>query len=217
MMLAKIMSPPKPASPRLEAINRWLAALAGRAEVQVEKALLALSQRNPKLAFEVTAGANQIADLNRAIEADATTLLSGILEPAQVRSCVAAVKAAGLLMRISEQAVEIARDLQSAPALPPGPVSVLVRLGSLSRQTLGEAIDAFVRNEPDKAIAAARHNGEADALYASLVKDLLGYVAADPSHAESGMRLLFIARSLERISGHAHEIAESVVAAEPVA
>lgn len=196
----------------LKKLRSSVVEMAGAAETQMDGALACLVQRDPALAGEVVRGDGRLDREEQEIEAACMRLLV-LRQPVadDLREVMAALKMANNLERVGDYAANIAkrsaalRDLPETPAL-----AALPKLGRLVRERLGTAIDAYVEGDAQQALQVWRNDDEVDALYSSLVQEVMQSAGAAPERFAGHMHLLFMAKNLERIGDHATNIAEVV-------
>jgi phosphate transport system protein len=85
------------------------------------------------------------------------------------------------------------------------------RMADVAQKMLRESIDAFVREDVDLALQVCREDDDIDDLNGQLFRELLSYMMEEPPTVTRAIRLLFVAKYLERIADHATNIAEMVV------
>jgi phosphate transport system protein len=73
------------------------------------------------------------------------------------------------------------------------------------------SLDALVARDTALARRVCQDDSEVDALNDQIFRELLTYMASDPSTIPRAIRLIFIARSLERVADHATNVAEMVI------
>jgi phosphate transport system protein len=128
-----------------------------------------------------------------------------------LRFIVAALKITTDLERIGDLAVNIAHraeELAPQPKLDP-PIDLLP-MSAMVQSMLKKALDAFVRRDADAAEAVLVEDDMVDAAFRDLFATLIARMKR-AENVERGVRLVFIAKSLERIADHATNIAEQVV------
>jgi len=77
-------------------------------------------------------------------------------------------------------------------------------------EQLKQVLDAFAQRNVEEALSVWRSDGEIDAMYTSLFRELLTYMMEDPRNIGFCTHLLFCAKNIERIGDHATNIAETV-------
>jgi len=110
-----------------------------------------------------------------------------------------------IAVNMCERILELNREPQLKPFLD------LPRMADVAQHMLHESLDSFVREDVDLALAVCREDDVIDDLNFQLFRELLSYMAEDPQTTSRAIRLLFIAKYLERIGDHATNIAEMVV------
>ena len=75
---------------------------------------------------------------------------------------------------------------------------------------LKDVLDAYARQDVNKALAVWRGDEEIDAVNNSLFRELLTYMMEDPRNISFCTHLLFCAKNIERIGDHTTNIAETV-------
>jgi phosphate transport system protein len=110
-----------------------------------------------------------------------------------------------MAVNMCERILELNREPQLKPFLD------LPRMAEVAQHMLRESLDSFVREDVDLALAVCREDDVIDDLNSQLFRELLSYMVEDPQTTRRAIRLLFIAKYLERIGDHATNIAEMVV------
>lgn len=78
-------------------------------------------------------------------------------------------------------------------------------------QRLREALDSFVRRDPEAARKLAPRDDEIDAYYDQIYRELLSYMLADPRTINQATLLLWIAHNIERFADRSTNICERVI------
>ena len=84
-------------------------------------------------------------------------------------------------------------------------------MGERVRGMLHDSLDTFARMDTEKAIMIARSDREINDEYDSLVRQLITHMMEDPRAIKRALRVMWCARSLERIGDHAKNICEYVI------
>ncbi|WP_029007254.1 phosphate signaling complex protein PhoU [Azospirillum halopraeferens] len=196
----------------LKKLRSSVVEMAGAAESQLDRALSALTQRDPTLASEVIRDDGRLDRGEQQIESDCMRLLV-LRQPVadDLRQVIAALKIAGNLERVGDYAANIAKRATAMTDLPDSAaLAALPELGRQVRERLTTVIDAYVEGDADLALDVWRRDEEVDALYTSLCEGITRDAAARPELFTMHMHLLFIAKGLERVGDHATNIAEVV-------
>ncbi|HEV7371743.1 phosphate signaling complex protein PhoU [Arenibaculum sp.] len=196
----------------LSALHETIAGMGGLAEEQLAAAVDALATRSDERAAAVVARDTEIDRAESDAEAKAIRLLA-LRQPMarDLREVVAALKIANNIERVGDFASNIAKRAMALSQLPPaGPMKSLVRMSKLAGAQVHEVIDAYVRQDMEKALAVRDGDAEIDAIYTSLFRELLTYMMESPQQITPCTHLLFVAKNIERIGDHATNIAENV-------
>jgi phosphate transport system protein len=116
------------------------------------------------------------------------------------------------LERIGDQAVNIAQrvlELNQEPQLKP--YIDLPRMAEKAQAMVKGSLDAFVARDTALARRVRADDGAVDDLNHQIFRELLTFMMADPATIPRAIRLMLIARFLERIADHATNIAEDVI------
>ncbi len=110
-----------------------------------------------------------------------------------------------MAVNMCERVLELNQETQLKPFVD------LPRMADVAQAMLRESLDAFVREDVDLALKVCRDDDIIDDLTHQLFRELLSYMIEDPTTITRAIRLLFIAKYIERIADHATNIAEMVV------
>ena len=75
---------------------------------------------------------------------------------------------------------------------------------------LRDVVKSLVHGDAAKAQTLWRTDNEIDEMYASLCRELLTYMMADPGAMPTAINLLFCAKSVESVGDHVTNIADAV-------
>jgi phosphate transport system protein len=190
-----------------------LAEMGGLAERLAADAVDALVKRDTDLAQRVIATDVQIDALLREIEEKAVLTIARRQPMAvDLREVVAALRISNDLERVGDLAKNTAKRVLAldgqyqAPRLLRG----VEHMSDIVLEQLKEVLDAYGARDEKRALAVWKRDGEVDALYTSLFRELLTYMMEDPRHITLCTHLLFCAKNIERIGDHATNIAETI-------
>jgi phosphate transport system protein len=108
--------------------------------------------------------------------------------------------------------VNIAENvIKLLPQAPLKPLIDIPRMAELAEKMTRDALDAFVRKDPELARNVLQRDDEVDNLKDQVFRELLTYMMADPGTIQRALALILISRNLERIADHATNIAEDVI------
>ena len=196
----------------LAALKEKLLTMASKAEAAVNKAIKALMDRDDDLARSVKEEDNAIDQLEIEMDDLAIVLLSKAPLASDLRLITVAMKISHDLERVGDEATTISRravELSQEPQLKP--YIDIPRMAKMALEMLGDALDAFVNANPEKARAVIPRDKEVDALNRQLHRELSSYMVEKPTTITRCLNLMVISKSLERIADHATNVAEEVV------
>jgi len=150
------------------------------------------------------------------LEVQIDDLAMGLLARAplasDLRLITVAMKISLNLERIGDEATTIARravELNQEPQLKP--FIDIAQMAGIALGLLKEALDAFVRKEPEKARAIVPRDKEVDDLNRQMYRELSDYMVENPAAISRCLNLMTVSKCLERVADHAANIAEQVV------
>lgn len=123
----------------------------------------------------------------------------------------AALKIAGDLERIGDQATDIAEIALTLKGELDGELSAHLReMGDRACSILHDATEAFVERDAERARATIGEDAQIDALFESVKSDVVRGIQDEGSVASNLVEALMLAKYLERVGDHAQNIAEWV-------
>ena len=183
------------------------------ADLQNQKTPSCLVERRPSLAEEVIQRDDEMDQLE--IEVD--NLCYEVLALEQpvardLRFIATALKIVRDIERIGDIAVNIAEranELLQEPELKrlidlPIMVDAALRI-------LKDSLDAFVNSDAELAEKVIQDDHLIDDIYEHMFRELLTYMIEDPRYITRALKLIFIAKHLERVGDHSANIVEMVV------
>lgn len=197
----------------LENLRRSISEMGGIAEKMTAEATDALVRRDAALAQAVIAADRRLDALQKDIEERAVLLIARRQPMAiDLRETISAIRVSGDLERIGDLAKNVAKRVTAISDQAPAQKIVLgVRhMSDLAEAQLKDVLDAYASRDTQAAHDVWARDGEIDALYNSLFRELLTYMMEDPRNITPCTHLLFIAKNIERIGDHATNIAETV-------
>jgi len=182
------------------------------AESAVSQAVQSLVQRNDILARQVQANDDLMDQLEVEIDDLAIQLLAKAPLASDLRLITVAMKISQNLERVGDEATTIARRAMELSQEPPLKTFIdIQRMAGIALGLLKEALDSFVRKEPEKARAIIPRDKEVDALNRQMYRELSLCMVENPSTISRCLNLMTVSKSLERVADHAANIAEEVV------
>jgi phosphate transport system protein len=197
----------------LRELRNRIMEMGGCAEKSVVGSIDALLKRDVDLARSVIELDAIIDAHQRAIEESAILVIARRQPLAlDLRELVSAIRVSNDLERIGDLGKNIAKRVVALDGQVP-PLNAFGGFGSLADLVLGQlkqVLDAYAQSDAEEALSVWKSDGEVDALYTSLFRELLTYMMEDPRKISSCTHLLFCAKNIERIGDHATNIAETV-------
>ncbi len=197
----------------LKDLNQKIAEMGGLVEKMMRDAATAMQRRDMTMARMVVEQDPRVDAMQREIEENAILTIARRQPMAiDLREIVGAIRTASDLERVGDLAKNIAKRviaMDNGMALPKV-VTGLVHMSELVMTQLKMVLDSYTARNAEQAVAVWNRDGEVDALYTSLFRELLTYMMEDPRNIGFSTHLLFSAKNIERIGDHATNIAETV-------
>ncbi len=206
----------------LRDLTRKITEMGGRAERLVADSVAALLKRDTELAERVIVQDKIVDTLQREIEEAAIAMIARRQPLAtDLREIVSALRVAGDLERIGDLAKNTAKRALALEGEYRAQKQLrgVEHMSEIAIEQLKSVLDAYSNHDDARALAVWKRDGEIDAIYTSLFRELLTYMMEDPRHITLCTHLLFAAKNIERIGDHATNIAETVhylVVGEPL-
>jgi phosphate transport system protein len=187
--------------------------MGGLVERQIAEAVESLVNRNTEQARETIARDSEVNRMD--VESDERCIrLLALHQPAasDLRFITTGLKITTDLERIGDNAVNIcerAVELNDEPQIKP--YIDIPRMAMIAQTMVKDSLDAFMRDDTTLAEEVIARDDEVDGLNYQIYRELLSYMAEDPSTITRATRILFVSKYLERIADHATNIAEMVV------
>jgi phosphate transport system protein len=188
-------------------------AMGARCERSLRLALEAFWSGKDKLAAEVK-------ELDKKIDRDEMDIDALVLRILALRQPVAydlrvlatALKLVTDLERIGDEAVNIAERAEEAHGSSKEKISAELRqMADLAQQMLRDSLDAFVEGDVMRASQIRQRDDAVDALYGEILRSMTSFMAAHPEEVLPAVRVIKVAKYIERIADHATNIAEEVI------
>ena len=197
----------------LEDVRSKVLQMGGVVEEQLEKAVRALVSGDAELAASVQANDYRVNALEVEIDEESTRIVAR-RQPAasDLRLVMAVIKTITDLERIGDEAKRVAKMVKDElnGALSEDVRNELEHMGDLAREMLRTILDAFARTDVETAVQVVEMDQRVDAKYVSITRQLMTYMAQDPSQIPGILDVLWAARALERIGDRCENIAEYI-------
>lgn len=197
----------------LRGLRAAMIKMGGLVESQIAEAIEALTERDPERARLTIARDSEVNRMD--IENDELAIrLLALHQPAasDLRFIVMSLKITTDLERIGDNAVNIcerALELSTLPQLKP--YIDIPRMAEIAQSMVRDSVDAFMRDDTQLAEDVIERDDEVDGLNYQIYRELLSYMAEDPTTIGHATQILFVSKNLERVADHATNIAEMVV------
>jgi phosphate transport system protein len=197
----------------LEEVRSKVLRMGGVVEEQLNLAIKALVEGDPDLAAVVIEDDYRVNALEVEIDEECTRIVA-LRQPAasDLRLVMAVIKTISDLERIGDEAKRVAKMVKEELN---GRISEDIRLelehmGNLVREMLRLILDAFARTDVDQAVRVVRFDHRVDIKYVAISRQLMTYMAEDPSSIPTILNILWAARALERMGDRCENIAEYI-------
>ena len=197
----------------LENFRSNLLQMGERAIEQARLAMRSLVESDIALADKVIAADDEIDRLEVKIDDEAIRYMT-LRGPvaSELRLVVVGMKASHDLERVGDEATSIARRSRKLAIEPRIELYAdLPRMNNIALEMLRDALDCFVQEDEQKALAVIRRDSEVDNLNRLVYRRLTSYMLEKPDTIARSLELMFISKSVERIADHATNIAEEMV------
>jgi len=191
-------------------LKKKISEMASLVEEMIGKSIKGLKDRNTILAQEVINSDNEVDDMELEIDNLCIKILALYHpEAGDLRVVTMIMKINNDLERIGDHAVNIAKMSIPLSEQPPiKPLLDIPRMADKAIEMLKESLDSFMKLDSEMAVQVCIKDDEVDALEPQIVRELLTYVMSDSQLIDRALRLIFIARHLERVADLATNIAE---------
>jgi len=187
--------------------------LGAMVESQIQRAGVAMMQRDVELADEVRWADTEVNELQRQVNLEITSVIARQGPMARdIRELLTLFHAAAELERMGDYATNIAKLAQQLATEPELPIfRQIPRMEQLCREQLRSAMRALVDVSEEEARTVCRGDDEIDALYNSVYEDAVSLMEVSPERARQATHMLFAAHHLERLGDRVTNIGEDVV------
>jgi phosphate transport system protein len=201
----------------MEAIRSGVLTMGGMVETQMSRAIQMLQQGPEGESLVDQVGAEEQAINRMQVEMDQQcSQIIAKRQPAAIdlRMVLTVTKIVNDLERVGDETKKIAyRAAQTAQYQRLAQVRQfdVSRAAERAREMLQLSLDAFARLDVNAAAEVIDLDGQVDAAFAAVTRQLISYMMEDPRTIGPAIEILFIAKSIERIGDHAKNISEAVV------
>jgi len=198
---------------QLRELKDKLLLMSHHAEKMIADSIRSLVERRPSLADEVIRSDDTLDQLEIEIDNLCYQILA-LEQPVarDLRFVTTALKIVRDIERIGDIAVNIAEraaELIHEPELKR--MIDLPIMAEAAQRILKESLDAFVNSDAELAEKVIRDDQFIDDCYEQIFRELLTYMMEDTKYISRALKVIFIAKHLERVGDHSSNIAEMVI------
>lgn len=194
-------------------LMNYLVSQARTVESSVNRAIIALIERNERLASEVFLTEPRVNEMEMVIDEHAIRMLrQGNLVDPDLRLIVATLKVNNDLERMGDLAVNLSERAIALAGM--GAVenpSELEPMTGAVRAMVAKCLGALIYQNADLAVQVLESDDAVDALRDRIFESLLAGISGNSAHAAPNMQFMLASRNLERIADHATNIAEDIL------
>ncbi|HET7578873.1 MAG TPA: phosphate signaling complex protein PhoU [Bacillales bacterium] len=197
----------------LKALKDSLLELGQLSEAAIHQALQALENQDVEASLEIIDGDHRINELEEEIN-DRAILMIAKQQPvaSDLRRIMVAVKIATDLERVGDLAVNVAKStirIGGKPLIKP--LEDIPKMAGMAFNMLSDGLKAYCDEDVKLARDLAEQDDQVDAMYGSLIQELLGLASQHPESISQITQLAFISRYIERTADHATNISENII------
>jgi phosphate transport system protein len=188
-------------------------AMGARCERSLQLALEAFWSGSHEIATEVETLDRQIDDDEKKIDALVLRILA-LRQPVayDLRFLTTALKLVTDLERIGDEAVNIAERAREGHGIAKDRVGAhLKQMSEQAQEMVRDALDAFVQGEVGRAEHVLQQDDTVDRAYGEVLDAMTELMRAHPDEVPAAIRVIKVAKYIERIADHATNIAEEVI------
>jgi len=198
----------------LHSLQERLLESATLVESMIEKGIRGLSGRDRDLLLQVMEeDETRENEIEVEIEESCIELLARYQPQARdLRGILMILKMNNDLERMGDEAVNIAESSLFLIERPP--VKPLIDIPRMAQEAMGmlrDSLSSLIREDTALASSVCQRDDVVDSLRDQILRELITYMASDPSTIERSLHLLRISRSLERIADLSTNICEDVI------
>ncbi len=197
----------------LQQVHDKIIIMAEMVSQELEDSLQAFIDRDLEQASDAVAADDLINASERIIDDQIINAIVRYQPVARdIRQLIASLRIARDLERIGDYASSIADHSTTLDQLEvTGEEQRVIDMGHAVLTMISEVIEAFIKNDAEKAELVREQDEQIDELYSKIFSDLLIINTQNGKLASACTHLTFIARNLERIGDLATDIAEEIL------
>ena len=198
---------------QLRELKDKLLLMSHHAEKMIAESIRSLVERRPSIADDVIKSDDTMDQLEIEIDNLCYQILA-LEQPVarDLRFVTTALKIVRDIERIGDIAVNIAEratELIHEPELKR--MIDLPIMAEAAQRILKDSLDAFVNSDAELAEKVIQDDQFIDDCYEQIFRELLTYMMEDTKYISRALKVIFIAKHLERVGDHSSNIAEMVI------
>lgn len=200
-------------SRELESLHRRLMSMSATVEEMIDKAAIALVQRDLAVALDVIETDEYVDQQEVGIEEECLKLIA-LHQPvaADLRRLTTVLKVNNDLERIADLAVNIAERSRALDAYPSFMLPASMnQIADLVSTMVRDGLNGLVNLDSEAARGIIALDDEVDELNVRIIQELKDQMRAAPDNVSPGLHSFSASRHFERIGDHATNIAEEVI------
>ena len=198
----------------LEEVRSKVLTMGGLVEDHFQGATKALLKGDTELASDIAKYDYKVNALEVEIDDDCTSLIARRQPTAgDLRNVFAVIKIVTDLERIGDESEKIASFVTEL-SVDTKSMTIYNSLKSMiktAREILSAALDCYARLDAKQALEVAKLDEDLDSNFNDLKRTLITYLIEDVKNIEDFIRVMWCARSIERVGDHAKNICQYVV------
>jgi phosphate transport system protein len=199
----------------LEAVRARVLQMGGLVESQIKFAIESLTTGDEALMKRVIEDDHRVNAMEVEIDENCNHILVR-RQPAagDLRMIMTVIKTITDLERIGDEAQKISRMallLSKRESIVLPRYHEIKHAAELALNMLHNALDAFARLDIAAAARVVRQDEQVDEEFRAIMRYLITFMMEDPRTISTSLKILFVAKAIERIGDHAQNMAEYVV------
>ena len=188
-------------------------AMGARCERSLQLALEAFWSGSEETALEVIELDRQIDDDEMKIDALVLRILA-LRQPVayDLRFLTTALKLVTDLERIGDESVNIAERAKEGHGIAKDRIrEILKGMSEKAQEMVRDALEAFVSGDAPRAEAVLERDVDVDRAYGEVLDAMTAFMGEHPTEIVPAIRVIKVAKYIERVADHATNIAEEVI------
>ena len=197
----------------IDSLRERVISMAGQTQLNLERAMEALLNRNVDLSKVVVADDSDVDEFEQEIDALGMDVLLRFHPVASdLRLVITSMKVAANLERISDHAVNIAKRVKKMAKRPElGETQWVEPIYTMALDAVRRAMQSYTDRDSELGQSMDQKDKELDRLHKKVIGKLSALLEEGREQSEDYLHLIFVARSLERIGDLAVNIGEDAV------